>query len=175
MSRAVLSRQMEFATGRALLRRLIGANVEIGIGPDRRPRLPVGTTGTLAHDQDVAIAAIAPEPSGLALGIDLEPITRFDVEEQQLILRPEERHLDAHLVFVLKEAVYKAWTNLGGGMLDHHDVAVRVDSTTGFTAVVGSTGTRISGQYVAVEGRHIALVVVDRADASAAPSEVLVR
>lgn len=163
---AVIPRQAEFATGRALLRQLIGDNVEIRVDPDRRPRLPVGVVGTLAHDQEVAVAATTTRSSCRAIGVDVEPVTVFAPDEALLILRPEERHLDAHLVFVLKEAVYKAWSSLGGGMLDHHEVAVDVDeSGRDFRAIVGSIPTRFSGRYIAVEDRYIALVVVDEVGA----------
>ena len=162
VAEAVIHRQAEFATGRALLRQLIGDNVEIRVGPDRRPHFPAGVTGTLAHDQEIAVAAITTRSSCRALGVDVEPITVFAADEARLILRPEERHLDAHLVFVLKEAVYKAWSSLGGGMLEHHEVAVDVDETgRDFTAIVGSVSTRFAGRYLAVEDRYIALVVSD--------------
>jgi len=161
VAKAVILRQAEFATGRALLRQLIGDNVEIRVGPDRRPHFPAGVTGTLAHDQEVAVAAITTRSSCRALGVDVEPVTVFAPDEARLILRPEERHLDAHLVFVLKEAVYKAWSSLGGAMLDHHEVAVDVDdSGRDFTAIVGSVPTRFAGRYLAVEDRYVALVVV---------------
>jgi len=167
---AVSRRQAEFATGRALLRHLIGDNVEIRVGRDRRPRFPVGVTGTLAHDHEVAVAATATRSSCRALGVDVEPATVFTPEDAQLILRPDERHLDAHLVFVLKEAVYKAWSSLGGGMLDHHEVAVDVDdSGRDFTAIVGSIPTRFAGRYLAIEDRYVALVVVDAKDLLARP------
>jgi 4'-phosphopantetheinyl transferase EntD len=157
---AVARRQAEFATGRALLRQLIGDDVEVGVGPDRRPQLPVGVTGTLAHDHEVAVAATTTRPSCRALGVDIEPITTFAAEETRLILGPDERHLDPHLVFVLKEAVYKAWSSSGGGMLEHHQVVVDVDeSGRDFTAIVDSAAIRFSGRYIAVEDRHLALVV----------------
>lgn len=159
---AVIGRQAEFATGRTLLRQLIGDNVEIRVDPDRRPSLPDGVIGSLAHDQEVAVAATTTRSSCHALGVDIEQTTAFAPDEVRLILRPEERHLNAHLVFVLKEAVYKAWSSLGGEMLDHHEVAVEVDgSGRDFTAVVRSTPTRFGGRYVSVGDRYIALVVVD--------------
>ena len=55
------------------------------------------------------------DPAIVALGIDIEPATPLSAGVARLILRPEERHLDPHLAFVLKEAAYKAWSELGGG------------------------------------------------------------
>jgi 4'-phosphopantetheinyl transferase EntD len=79
-----------------------------------------------------------------------------------MICRPEERHLDAHLVFVLKEAAYKAWSSLGGRMLDHHEVSVRFDHRSGdFAATVLPDAIEFTGRYAAVERRHLALVTVE--------------
>jgi 4'-phosphopantetheinyl transferase EntD len=159
---AVIGRQTEFATGRALLRQLIGQNVEIGVGATRRPLLPPGIVGTLAHDHQIALAAVTRRSSCSALGVDLEPAVGLSPEDAQVVLRPEERDLDAHLVFVLKEAVYKAWSALGGPLIEHHDVTVSIDgSGRDFTASIGPNACRFAGRYIAVEGRYVALVVVD--------------
>ncbi|MGB7880501.1 MAG: hypothetical protein WBL31_17180, partial [Ilumatobacteraceae bacterium] len=73
------------------------------------------------------------------------------------------RHLDAHLVFVLKEAAYKAWSSLGGRMLEHRDVSVRFDHRSGdFAATILSDGVEFTGRYVMVENRHLALVTVEQ-------------
>ena len=163
---AIDRRRAEFATGRALLRQLIGDDVEIRVGPDRRPLLPPGVTGTLAHDQEIAVAATTTRSTCCALGVDIEPYAVLAPDEARMILRPEERHLDAHLVFVLKEAVYKAWSSLGGRMLDHHEVVVDVDdSGRDFTAIVESAPAMFSGSYVVTENRCLALVVVEEAGA----------
>ena len=60
---AVRSRRTEFATGRALLRELLDLDAAIPVRPDRRPEFPDGTVGTLAHDQDIAVAATAHDAS----------------------------------------------------------------------------------------------------------------
>ena len=160
---AVRSRRIEFATGRALLRELLGTDTEIPVRPDRRPEFPSGIVGTLAHDQDIAVAATAGATSYRALGIDIEPTTELEADLVSLICRPEERHVDAHLVFVLKEAVYKAWSALGGRMLEHREVSVRVDHRSGdFTATILPNAVEFTGRYVTVENRHLALVTVAR-------------
>ncbi len=160
---AVRSRRIEFATGRALLRELLGIDAEIPVRPDRRPEFPDGIVGTLAHDQDIAIAATAAATSCRALGIDIEPTTELERDLVPVICRPEERHLDAHLVFVLKEAAYKAWSSLGGRMLEHRDVSVRFDHRSGdFAATILSDGVEFTGRYVMVENRHLALVTVEQ-------------
>jgi 4'-phosphopantetheinyl transferase EntD len=160
---AVRSRRIEFATGRALLRELLDLDAAIPVRPDRRPEFPDGTVGTLAHDQDIAVAATAHDASCRALGIDIEPTTELEADLVALICRPEERHLDAHLVFVLKEATYKAWSSLGGRMLEHREVSVRIDHHTGeFAATTLPDAVDFTGRYVTVEHRHLALVTVER-------------
>ena len=162
VARAVPARQAEFASGRALLRELIGTDVEILAGPDRRPRFPDGVTGTLAHDHEVVVAATADGSRCRALGIDIEPLSVLTPDEARLVRRADERHLDPHLLFVLKEAAYKAWSSVGGRMLEHHQVVVDVDQPARtFTAIVDSTGVEFRGRYIVVENRHLALVVDD--------------
>jgi 4'-phosphopantetheinyl transferase EntD len=162
VERAILHRQVEFATGRALLRHLLDASVEIGVESSRRPVLPHGVVGTLAHDHQIALGAVTTHPLCCALGVDLEPAGGLSPEDAGVILRPEERDLDVHLVFVLKEAVYKAWSSLGGRLIEHHDVAVDIDDARGrFTETVLPCGSRLSGRYTAALDRYIALVVVE--------------
>jgi 4'-phosphopantetheinyl transferase EntD len=159
---AVDQRQAEFATGRALLRQLIGDHIEIGVGPDRRPLLPLGVIGTLAHDREYAVAAATTRTTCGALGIDIEPFAVFTPEEARTILCHDERHIDPHLAFVLKEAVYKAWSWSGGRLLDHDEVVLDVDeSRQRFTAVVRAGPATFAGRYVEVEGRRLALVITE--------------
>ena len=72
VERAVDVRRREFATGRALLRSLLGTDVAIPVGPSRAPVLPAGVVGSLAHDRVLAVAAVTTEPAIAALGIDVE-------------------------------------------------------------------------------------------------------
>jgi 4'-phosphopantetheinyl transferase EntD len=128
---------------------------------DRRPRFPPGVVGTLAHDRDIAVAATTTVPEYRALGIDIEPDTVLDDEMASVIRRSEERHLDAHLVFALKEAAYKAWSSTGGRILEHHDVRVDIDSPGVFRAEVIPDGAWMTGRFTAVADRYVALVTVD--------------
>jgi len=171
VARAVPKRRNEFATGRVLLRSLLGHHVAIGVAEDRSPLLPPGVVGSLAHDSTYAVGAIATDPAIRAVGIDIEPDGPLGDDIARAVLLPEERHLDAHLVFTLKEAAYKAWSALGGEILDHHDVRVTLGtadrSSSGpahvpaeFHAEVLRTGLRLDGSVVGATGRHLALVVV---------------
>ena len=161
MASAVDKRRDEFATGRALLRDLLGRDVAIPVGPDRRPVMPDGVQASLAHDDHVAVAAVAVDGGFGALGIDIERRTELEPGVIAQILRPDDTVGDAMLAFVLKEAAYKAWSNLGGRMLEHHDVRVSVAGHA-FTACVVADGVEISGQFTTADDSWLALVVVAR-------------
>lgn len=121
---------------RRLLRRLGVPPCEILKDPGGRPVWPTGIVGSLAHDDDYAIAVVAPSSAGLGgLGVDIEPAEPLPAEIVHLVLTSaEHRHcggdlLLARLLFVIKEAVYKAVNPADNVFLDFHDVVV--DLATG--------------------------------------------
>jgi 4'-phosphopantetheinyl transferase EntD len=156
---AVPRRRREFATGRALLRDLIGRDIAIPAGTDRAPVFPPDVCGSLAHDERFAVAAVARRPEFVSIGIDIEPIEPLDEATSRAILRPDEGDADAHLAFTLKEAAYKAWSGLGGGMLEFHDVRVSYGASR-FRAEVIDAGTVLEGRFATAGDRWLALVVV---------------
>jgi 4'-phosphopantetheinyl transferase EntD len=160
VERVVDVRRHEFATGRVLLRSLLGVDGPIPVGPSRAPVLPDGVVGSLAHDRQLAVAAVTADPRVAALGIDVEGDAPLDAGMARIILRPDEAGLDAHLAFCLKEAAYKAWSTLGGRMLDHHDVRLGL-AGNGFTAELDARLT-VRGRFTRVGARWLALVVVPR-------------
>lgn len=152
-------RRREFGTGRALLRELLGAGVEIPVLASRAPRFPPGTVGSLAHDRHVAVAAVAPTSVTPALGIDVEAVGPLSEAESATVRRPEESAIDARLVFVLKEATYKAWSTTNRGVLDFTDVTTQVDGDR-FRAVVRAPGqppTSLQGRWAESGSRYLAL------------------
>lgn len=159
VANAVPGRRHEFASGRTLLRELLGTSEAILVGPTRAPLLPPGVVGSLAHDELVAVAAVSRDPSVKSLGIDVEPTDPLAAEMARVILRDDEREMDAHLAFALKEAAYKAWSTGGGRMLGHHEVRLSVDGSW-FTATVLPDERQLRGRYATVAGRHLALVIV---------------
>ncbi|MCU1503874.1 MAG: phosphopantetheinyltransferase component of enterobactin synthase multienzyme complex [Ilumatobacteraceae bacterium] len=161
VGRAVDRRRHEFATGRALLRELLRRDVAMPVRPDRAPQLPPGVVGSLAHDADVAVAALSIDARFTALGIDVEPATSLSAEIAAVVLRADEAGLDAHLAFTLKEAVYKAWSSGGGTLIDHHAVRLTVEGDR-FSGEVLAAGARFHGRYAGAAGRWLALVVVSR-------------
>ena len=158
VERAISRRRAEFASGRALLRTMLATRTPIPRQPNGAPRLPADAKGSLAHDSDWVVAAITRRSDVAALGIDIEPDSVLTRDEQALIVGPADQVGDPLLTFVQKEAVYKAWSSLGGRFLDHHEVVIR--SRPGeFSGTVTPEGRVFTGRHDIVGGRRIALVV----------------
>ena len=94
------------------------------------PIWPAGVIGSLAHDDAVAVAAVARGGELAGLGIDVEPAELLPSELLELVATPRERAKIAddpfggRLLFAAKEAVYKAVYPLDRRFLEHHDVEV---------------------------------------------------
>lgn len=160
-------RRAEFATGRALLRSLLGTDDQIGQLANRAPRLPDAWVGSLAHDRSFAIAMIAPAIELRAVGVDLEPVGAVDELTGRQVLRDDDEMPDATAAFVAKEAAYKAWSSLGAPILEHHDVHVRMTDSSEFEATVVAGGLpRLSGRVGRAADRVVAVVTVEAASAS---------
>lgn len=153
---AVAQRRNEFATGRHLLRGLIGTPASIGVS-HRRPILPAGFVGSLAHDAELAVAVVAPASAVASVGIDVEPVGQMAPEERVIVARADEQGIDAVLLFVLKEAVYKAWSGQGGRLLEHQDVRVRLAEDDAFVAEVLPEGIGFRGRWTCVAQRWLAV------------------
>jgi 4'-phosphopantetheinyl transferase EntD len=91
---------------------------------------PAGFVGSLAHDQKWAIAAVGRSSHYAGIGIDIEANTPLDADTLNLVMTDNEKRLlgtDAQigkLLFVVKEAVYKAAFPLDGAFLEYHDIDV---------------------------------------------------
>jgi 4'-phosphopantetheinyl transferase EntD len=113
------------------------------------PVWPVGIVGSLSHDDDIAVAAVAQSRDVAALGIDVEPAEALPPELVDIVVTPRERLRLAddpcagRLIFAAKEAVYKAVYPLDRTFLEHHDVEVDV---AGCRAVVGN-GRRLTLRF----------------------------
>jgi 4'-phosphopantetheinyl transferase EntD len=113
------------------------------------PAWPAGLIGSLAHDERVAVAAVALRRSVAALGIDVEPASPLPDEVLELVATERERPvvagepLRARLLFAAKEAVYKAVYPLDGLFLDFHDITVDL---AGRTALV-TNGRRLDLRF----------------------------
>jgi 4'-phosphopantetheinyl transferase EntD len=134
LSSSVVERRRASGAARTLARELLER-----LGYDKRPVpraasgapvWPPGVVGSLAHDQQIAVAAVAMERKIAALGIDVEPAEELPPDLLDLVATPPElQRLDddpyrGRLLFSAKEAVYKALHPLDGTFLDHHDVQI---------------------------------------------------
>jgi 4'-phosphopantetheinyl transferase EntD len=94
------------------------------------PIWPVGVVGSMAHDNRIAVAAVGLRRDLDAVGIDIEPATPLQPDMLDLIATPWERRaiasnlLGTKILFVIKEAVYKATYPLEHEFLDFHDIEV---------------------------------------------------
>jgi 4'-phosphopantetheinyl transferase EntD len=115
---------------RELLARLGHSECAVPKTPSGAPIWPAGVVGSLAHDDRVAVAAVAKSHNIYALGIDVEPAEILPPELLALVANPQERLqiqddlYRGRLLFAAKEAVYKAVFPLDQTFLDHHDVQV---------------------------------------------------
>jgi 4'-phosphopantetheinyl transferase EntD len=106
------------------------AHVALPRGPTGAPRWPSRVVGSLAHDERVAIAAIASIDDGISIGVDVEPAAPLPRDLVEMIATESERtwlgddRLRARELFCAKEAIYKAIHPLDGIVLDHHDIEV---------------------------------------------------
>jgi 4'-phosphopantetheinyl transferase EntD len=94
------------------------------------PEWPAGIIGSLAHDGDFAVAAAARRGPLAGLGIDVEPAEPLPADLVGLVLSAAEQReangdaVRQRLVFVAKEAVYKAIHPLDGTPLEYADIEV---------------------------------------------------
>lgn len=96
------------------------------------PVWPAGIIGSMAHDSRIAVAAVGMRGDVGALGVDIEPAEPLPSELLDLVATPQEQlklAYDAYrgrLLFVAKEAVYKAVYPLDRMFLEHHDVEINL-------------------------------------------------
>lgn len=121
-------------TARALARHLLGLegveDAPIGRSSAGAPLWPHGFIGSLAHDEEMAVAAIARNVDALSLGIDVEPAEPLPGDIADLVKCPGDvladvaSHLATRLLFSAKEAVYKAAYPLDQQILGYEHITV---------------------------------------------------
>ena len=115
------------------------------------PIWPEGLVGSLAHDDRIAVAALAERSYFHSVGIDVEPAEPIAPHLMDLIATPAEQAQElaglycGRLLFAVKEAVYKAVHPLDNRFLEHHDV--EVDLCAGVAQVRG--GRAVHFRYCA--------------------------
>lgn len=100
---------------------------------------PLGVVGSLAHDEDVAVAVVARASAYASLGIDIEPALPLPQGLPRMVATPGElaRYspdlIASRVLFAVKEAVYKASHPLDGLFLEFHDIEVDLEAGTAAT------------------------------------------
>ena len=164
----------EFATGRALAKRLLG---DLG-GPDwpltisdhGAPLWPCGFTGSIAHSDTWCVVAVARGTAFAALGVDVEPIAPLAVEVLDLIAVPSERawvlavtgaerELRGKQLFCAKESFFKCLGPSAQDDCEHRDLEIAFGpSRSGFIANLTARGAQLAalGRVGAMHGHAVA-------------------
>jgi 4'-phosphopantetheinyl transferase EntD len=115
---------------RALLAEFGLLNVAVPKSPSGAPIWPQGVVGSLTHDSRVAIAAVGRRRDIAAIGVDVEPAEELPSDLIDVVATPREQAIiggvrfGGRLLFVAKEAVYKAVYSLDQTFLEHHQVEI---------------------------------------------------
>jgi 4'-phosphopantetheinyl transferase EntD len=180
------ARLREFTAGRTVARRALAtlgvAAAPILPAPGARYTLwPEGTVGSISHTRDLCIAAVARR--GLivdgravaSLGIDVEGAGLLEDALVREICRADElAHLRSmatppsgwpKLLFVVKEAVYKAWYPVTHIPLEFHQVELTIDpALRRFSASIHATHNinpvSVTGHYINSTSHLIALALL---------------
>ena len=130
-------RRRASGAARIVARRLLGELGADASAPLRRsasgaPVWPEGVVGSLAHDDEFAVAAVALGADVARLGVDIEPAEPLPPEIVDRVLSVGEKRLTKNdgvmgrLIFSSKEAVYKALNALDGSPLEYDDIEIRL-------------------------------------------------
>ncbi len=124
---------------RGLLTSLAHPNAPIGREPSGAPIWPAGIVGSLAHDCDVAVAAVASKSAVASLGIDFEPPLPLPEDIGALVMTSRDevgtadRSLAGQLIFPAKVAAYKAAYPVDRVILMHEYTAESLATSTART------------------------------------------
>lgn len=170
VEQAVEGRQREYAAGRIIARRLLA---ELGVAcpalttnPDRTPRFPPASVGSISHCATLCVAAVAPAPAVVWLGVDVEPSEPLPGCVGEMIGSQRERRLSRlansrvgeRILFSAKEAVFKAIFPHVHQIMEFSDVDLVVEPGGAFFAKT-HWGLPIAGRWC-IAGGHIGTAVV---------------
>jgi 4'-phosphopantetheinyl transferase EntD len=119
---------------RELLRALGEPSAALPRSASGPPVWPSGIVGSMAHDDEVAVAAVARSGRIRSLGVDIEPADALPRELVAIVATATERArysaavLESRILFCVKEAVFKALYPLCGLFLDFHDIEIEFDA-----------------------------------------------
>ena len=151
---------------RQLLSELNYHDVAISKTSSGAPLWPAGIVGSLAHDERVALAAVARKDDFLALGVDIEPAEELPEELVGIIATPSERShygqslLRSRQLFAAKEALYKAFFPIDHHFLDFHDIEVELQQQEARVSYGRTAAVKVA------EGGHVIALAFLRTDGS---------
>jgi 4'-phosphopantetheinyl transferase EntD len=188
--RALLAEEAEaFSGAAAVVRRASGAArlvarqllKQLGFPPSALPKAgsgepiwPTGVVGSLAHDDQVAIAAVARSNAIVTLGVDVEPAEPLPHDLLAMVATAEEQlkiaddPFGGRLLFAAKEAVYKAVYPIDRVFLEHHQIVIDLANQRASTRTGRSVELRFcaAGHIVTVGFIRNSAAVVSSAAAS---------
>jgi len=145
-------RRAEFFTGRrcahAAMREAGYPALPILRNRDRSPLWPLNILGSISHGAALAAAIIRrPHQPLIGLGIDIEDLSRnvrSDITRHTLTPRELERwgggsgqlSREAHIIFSIKEAIYKCFAPIHGVQLGFQDAEITAIADDGFQALL---------------------------------------
>jgi len=136
-----LLRRRASGAARIVARRFLGelggnASAPLPRSPSGASFWPEGIVGSLAHDDEFAVAVVARRSDIARLGIDIkfaEPLPSDLVDRVlsvgQKRLTKNDRAM-SRLIFPSKEAVYKASYALDGSPFEYNDIEIRLAEAT---------------------------------------------
>jgi 4'-phosphopantetheinyl transferase EntD len=182
VARAVSKRRTEFRTGRTYARAALAAlgcaPAPIPVGESRQPVWPNGFLGSISHSGPICASVVGRSKYFAGLGLDFELDEALETDLYPLICREDELYLKQYLagtaidpgklLFVIKEAVYKAYFPGAGVFLDFQDVKVEIDpARTGFQALLVNSSApslagrrQLAGTYAHIDRYLIAFIAV---------------
>jgi 4'-phosphopantetheinyl transferase EntD len=152
LATCVLKVRRQSGAARIVARRLLKALGEPDTALPRSasgpPVWPFGIVGSIAHDDEVAVATVVRSGYLRSLGIDVEPAEALPRELVSIVATPTERAryrtavLESRILFCAKEAVFKALYPLCGVFVGFHDIEINLDA--GSARVRDAHSARIS-------------------------------
>jgi 4'-phosphopantetheinyl transferase EntD len=153
---------------RQLLSRLNYNDVAITKASSGAPLWPEGIVGSLAHEERVALAAVARKGDFLGLGVDIESAEELPENLVGIIATTAEQSrygqsfLRGLQLFAAKEAVYKAIFPLDQYFLDFQDIEVELEEQVARVSYGRTAAVKVS------EGSHVIALALLRNDRSIA-------
>lgn len=148
---------------RQILAKIGFSNFSVLRAPTGEPVWPDGVVGSLAHDDEMAVAVIGRSKDYLGVGIDVETAVPLPGDIISLVRTPEDicgqydsSPLADRILFCVKEAVYKAVYPLDRIILNYDDICV--DLSKG----LANTATRKINLNIFVESKVTVVAALPR-------------